>query len=85
MSGVARLHVAVALGEWDTALTHLLSMRRSGVPVPTRIIQQVRAERLALEERWSRLGGRREHAVEEARAYCTAHLTEVEELLREER
>lgn len=85
MNGVAKLAMALGLAEWDTAYTHLCAMERMGLSVPPDIKSEVGDVREDLRRRWRTLfqDGAYGMEVEQARAYLTRHLPQVEELLKE--
>lgn len=88
VNGIAKLAVALGVAEWSTAYSHLNAMDRMGLHVPPLILGEVREELEELKTQWRRVGGRDFDAdgrdeEEQARAYLTAHLSQVEELLKE--
>jgi hypothetical protein len=87
-----RLLLAINIGEWATALDHIEASIRTGLimPVPYATLNRVRTELRDLLNQWSAVTERLlQHPdddarmVEEARAYCTEHQAEIDELLNE--
>lgn len=84
-----RLVLAYGIAEFATARDHFDALRRVGVRVPYSVKQGVDAILRSLCLTWTRtLPGKpaytEEHVVKEARAYCTEHVSEIDDLTREE-
>lgn len=81
----SRLLLAVAIGEWASALDHLHALQEIGERVPYSIIGRMQSELSDLCELWVREQGDarlltaedREQVVVEARDYCTEHGNEL--------
>lgn len=92
MNNRQKLLLAVCIGEWATALDHIEASTRTGYmgPVPYATLGRVRNELRHLLNEWSSVTERLlrtpdddARMVEEARAYCTQHQAEIDELLNE--
>lgn len=81
----SRLMLAVAIGEWASALRHLDALQKIGERVPYSVIGRMQSELSDLCEVWLREQGdprtvtvdRRAEVVAEAQAYCTEHGNEL--------
>lgn len=80
-----QLGLAVAIAEYDTVLTHLRKLREyEVVRVPLELIGRVTDELEFLAQYWGEAVGGGGDAVAEARAFCTQHGDELEQMLRDE-
>lgn len=89
MNDRQKLLLAVCIGEWSTALDHIRVALRTGFqePKPYAALDRVQRELRDLLNQWSATTERLLRApeddarmVEEARAYCTAHQSEIDAL-----
>lgn len=89
MNARQKLMLAASIGEWAAALTHIEVSIAIGFvdPVPYATLGRVQRELRDLLNQWSSVTERLLRApeddarmVEEARAYCTEHLSEIDEL-----
>lgn len=80
-----QLMLAVAIGEWASALRHLDALQEIGERVPYSVIGRMQTELSDLCELWARRQGDarlltaedREQMVAEAREFCTEHGNEL--------
>lgn len=89
MNDHQRLLLAVCIGEWSTALDHIEASIRTGFikPVPYATLGRVRQELRDLLDQWAleterlvRFDTEDDEIVQEARAYCTEHQSEIDAL-----
>lgn len=90
MNARDKLLLAVCIGEWATALDHIRAALRTGLqdPKPYTALDRVQRELRDLLNQWSSVTERLlrtpeddARMIEEARAFCTEHQAEIDDLL----